>query len=161
MSVYGNTNTRFVIGMLVGAVVAMTAWCGYALWGQMRTERIQTQMRTLCMAVAGYAKDNGGQCPEDLGVLLDGRYGADGRLYRIDAGAAQPKTAADVRAGLCDFAYLGKGMKITASSAKKDGRDDARAFPLLYLKEPFRGEWLVVYSDARPEAYESKPGFLK
>ena len=161
MSVYGNSNTPFVIGVLSVAVLGMTAWCGYALWGQMKAERIQNKMRSLSVVVCNYAKDNSGYCPEDLGVLIDGRYGVDGHLYRAADNAASPKTGSDVRAGLCDFAYMGKGMKMNTAAAKKNGEEDSRAFPILYLKEPFRGEWLVVYSDGRPEAYESKPGFLK
>ena len=162
MSIYGNSNTPFMITVLVVAIGGMTAWCGYALWGQMKTADIQNNMRSLQLGISNYANDNGGYCPDDLGVLFDKSYCVDAKLYLalVSADSKLPRSGADVRAGLCDFGYLAKGMKINAKKVNI-AEDDSHSFPMLYLKTPFRGEWLVVYSDGRPEAYETMPGFLK
>ncbi len=164
MSVYGNSNTPVVVAILSVAVLGMTVWCGNALWGQMKTEGILKQMRSIQLSIRQYAVDNKSYCPDDLGVLVDKAYCPDGKLYRVPGSSGIPNSGADIRAGLCDFVYLGKGMKMDTSAkmkTSKGGDSEDRAFPLLHLKEPFRGEWLVVYSDGHPEAYEGKPGFIK
>lgn len=158
MSVYGSSNTPFVVGALCAAALGMAVWCGYALHGQMKTEEIQSRMAALRAVVCNYAADNGGRCPEDLGVLFEAAYCSDGKLYRVPGETALPKSGSDVRAGLCDFAYMGKGMKLDKEDLKKRS---GRAFPLLHLKGPFRGSWLVVYSDGQSEAYDGRPGFIK
>ena len=162
MSVSGSSHSYSIVMILSVVVLGLVAWTAHALWGQMRQYELQNRMRALHLCVVQYASDYGDFCPDDLGALLDGGYCKGGQFFRGVSDGPLPKNGDDIRAGLCDLIYLGKGMKIDTSA--KPGYDKGResaSFPLLYLNAPSNGEWLVLYGDGRCEAYETLPSFLK
>jgi prepilin-type processing-associated H-X9-DG protein len=98
-----------------------------------------------------YSADHGETFPADLGVLMEEDYLRTGKVYICPASkTVPPATAADVRAGRCDYLYFGKG---------RTERDCGTKDPIACTKPGLfsRGYINVLYGDGHVRGYRTMP----
>lgn len=111
-----------------------------------------SQVRSLLVVLRLYAYDHGGALPDDLGVLFEQGYCGNGRIY-VTPGSrtAPPATAAEVRAGQCDYLYFGKGLRLDTCSPDRAllmTQPGTRRYG--YVSIGYAGGRFVGRCDARP-----------
>ena len=77
-----------------------------------RQQNDLSHVKALMVTLLLYAHDYGEAFPEDLGVLFEQGYCTSGRVYvSADSATPPPASAAEMRAGQCDYLYYGKGLR--------------------------------------------------
>jgi len=155
---------------LVALFVVMSLWVVKWVGNEAVHSSVEAQMGRIHQAVVHYAVGNGGFCPSDLGLLADGGYCKDFKLFRIKGSSEPlPANASELRSGSCDFIYLGKGRKLEfkGGPALKTSADEGldrvsgmggNEFLLLVTKAKLpSGAYLAVFSDRSFETYADLP----
>ena len=116
-----------------------------------RVAREKADMRAVASALQEYASEHNGRFPDDLGLLFDAGYLADGNAFVCRrSGMLPPTSGEDIRNGQSDLLYFGGGKDRTTC-----GPDD----PVVVTKPGVLGRLsvVVVYGDGSVKSHTTPP----
>jgi hypothetical protein len=115
-----------------------------------RQQNDLSQVKALLCALQLYAHDYGEALPADLAVLFEQDYCSSGKVYVSPGSATRPPlSAAEMRAGQCDYLYYGRGLTL---------RDCTRETVILMTRPPNKRHWVNLgFADGQVEGRDRPP----
>ena len=133
--------------LAVGATVAFVGLVGRPWW---RLAQEATNLRQIGMGLSVYADEHDDRLPPDLAVLAEAGYVSPRHFACPNSPTPAPQSAADIRAGGCDYLYLGRGQVLTQV------REPDRAV-LVCGKPGNFAKWLyVLFADFHVERFPGR-----
>ncbi len=115
-----------------------------------RQQNDLSQVKALLCVLQLYAHDYSGRLPADLAMLFEQDYCGSGKVY-VSPGSTTPPpmSAAEMRAGQCDYLYYGQGLTL---------RDCTRDTVILMTRPVGKRHWVSLgFADGHVEGRDRPP----